>query len=95
MVQFLLRLLGQYPTKARDPSKSVSALPERCRGENHPMTTEAKSQSADTTEYQGPLTGYQLQLRLRLANKPGTLGRVTTLIGQYGADVHNIDITEA
>ena len=95
VVQLQLRLLGQYPTKTRDPSKSVSALPERCRGENHPMTTEAKSQSTDTTEYQGTLAGYHLRLLLRLANKPGTLGRVTTLIGEHGADVHDIDITEA
>ena len=35
------------------------------------MTTEAKPQSPDTTAYQGPLTGYQLLLRLRIANTPG------------------------
>jgi malate dehydrogenase (oxaloacetate-decarboxylating) len=59
------------------------------------MTTEAKPQSADVTEYHGPLTGYQLLLRLRIDNKPGMLGLVTTLIGEHGADVHNIDIAEA
>ena len=59
------------------------------------MTNDARPDSADKLAYQGPLTGYQLSLQLRIANKPGMLGRVTTLIGRHGADIHNIDIALA
>ncbi|MCC6238323.1 MAG: NAD-dependent malic enzyme [Dehalococcoidia bacterium] len=38
---------------------------------------------------------YQLLLRLRIENKPGNLGRVTTAIGGAGADIGAIDIAEA
>ena len=37
----------------------------------------------------------QLLLRLRIKNVPGTLGKVTTAIGEAGGDIGSIDITEA
>ncbi len=40
----------------------------------------------------GPSTGYVLVLRLELASAPGTLGRVTTAIGEAGADIGTIDL---
>jgi malate dehydrogenase (oxaloacetate-decarboxylating) len=46
-------------------------------------------------EYQSPVSRYQLLLRLRIANRPGNLGKVTTAIGEKGADIGSIDIAEA
>ena len=40
----------------------------------------------------GPRTGYVLVLRLELSDVPGTLGRVTTAIGEDGGDIGNIDL---
>jgi malate dehydrogenase (oxaloacetate-decarboxylating) len=40
----------------------------------------------------GPRTGYVLVLRLELSDAPGTLGRVTTAIGDDGGDIGNIDL---
>ena len=40
----------------------------------------------------GPRTGYVLVLRLELSDTPGTLGRVTTAIGNDGGDIGNIDL---
>ena len=40
----------------------------------------------------GPRTGYVLVLRLELSDTPGTLGRVTTAIGEDGGDIGNIDL---
>ena len=40
----------------------------------------------------GPRTGYVLVLRLELSDTPGTLGRVTTAIGDDGGDIGNIDL---
>ena len=46
-------------------------------------------------EYQSPVSGYQILVRLRIQNRPGNLGRVTTVIGALGADVSSVDIVEA
>ena len=40
----------------------------------------------------GPSTGYVLVLRLELTSAPGTLGRVTTAIGEAGGDIGTIDL---
>ena len=40
----------------------------------------------------GPRTGYVLVLRLELSDVPGTLGRVTSAIGDDGGDIGNIDL---
>ncbi|MBI1761006.1 MAG: ACT domain-containing protein [Acidobacteria bacterium] len=42
-----------------------------------------------------PTEGYSITLRLRLANKPGTLGKVTSAIGMAGGNIGAIDIVEA
>jgi len=59
------------------------------------MTTTNEYAPASTDEYQSPVAGYQLLLRLRIANIPGNLGKVTTMIGSMGADIGSIDIVEA
>jgi malate dehydrogenase (oxaloacetate-decarboxylating) len=41
-----------------------------------------------------PSEGYSITLRLKLANKPGTLGRVTSAIGTAGGNIGAIDIAE-
>ncbi len=41
-----------------------------------------------------PTEGYSITLRLRLANKPGMLGRVTSAIGTVGGNIGAIDIVE-
>jgi malate dehydrogenase (oxaloacetate-decarboxylating) len=42
-----------------------------------------------------PSPSYSLALRIKLSNKPGTLGRLTTTIGQAGGNIEAIDIVEA
>lgn len=42
-----------------------------------------------------PSDGYSLTLRLRFANRPGMLGRVTSTIGDAGGDIGAVDIVEA
>jgi len=42
-----------------------------------------------------PTDGYSITLRLRLANKPGILGLVTSTIGEAGGSIGAIDIVEA
>lgn len=42
-----------------------------------------------------PSDGYSLTLRLRFANRPGMLGRVTSTIGEAGGDIGAVDIVEA
>ena len=44
--------------------------------------------------YQSPASRYQLLLRLRIANLTGNFGKVTTAIGEAGADIGSIDIAE-
>ncbi len=58
-------------------------------------TTDASLDAHILDEYQSPVSGYQLLLRLRIQNKPGNLGKVTTAIGEMGADIGSIDIVEA
>ena len=45
--------------------------------------------SADT-----PLASYSITVRLKIDNKPGMLGEVTSAIGQAGGDIGAIDIVE-
>ena len=61
------------------------------------MTTELERARIQriADEYQSPVSGYQLLLRLRIQNRPGNLGKVTTAIGEMGADIGSIDIVEA
>jgi malate dehydrogenase (oxaloacetate-decarboxylating) len=42
-----------------------------------------------------PSASYSLTLRLELSGRPGTLGRVTTAIGEAGGDIDAIDIVRA
>src|SRR5574337_1287479 len=41
-----------------------------------------------------PVASYSLTVRLRIANKPGMLGKVTSAIGDEGGDIGAIDIVE-
>ncbi|MFN0120537.1 MAG: malic enzyme-like NAD(P)-binding protein [Blastocatellia bacterium] len=41
-----------------------------------------------------PSEGYSITLRLKLANKPGMLGKVTSAIGEAGGNIGAIDIVE-
>ena len=61
------------------------------------MTTEEApiAQAHAVDEYTSPVSSYQLLLRLRIQNRPGQLGKVTTTIGEMGADIGSIDIAEA
>src|SRR5690606_13280458 len=56
--------------------------------------TEARRLAA-LEEFRNPAIGYQLLLRLRIQNRPGMLGRVTTALGDAGANIMDIDIQEA
>src|ERR671929_225341 len=42
-----------------------------------------------------PSASYSLTIRLELSGRPGTLGRVTTAIGEAGGDIDAIDIVRA
>src|SRR5918998_3364657 len=44
---------------------------------------------------QTPSASYTSTLRVRLANRPGTLGELTTAIGRAGGDIGDIDIVSA
>lgn len=44
--------------------------------------------------YYQPSEGYAITLRLKLSNKPGVLGQVTSAIGQAGGNIGAIDIVE-
>ena len=59
------------------------------------MTTEPARLQHVVDEYQSPVSGYQLLIRLRVENRTGNLGKVTTAIGDAGADIGAIDIQEA
>ncbi|MEI6136089.1 MAG: NAD-dependent malic enzyme [Chloroflexota bacterium] len=56
------------------------------------MTGDTLAQNAEG--YQSPASRYQLLLRLRIANLTGNFGKVTTAIGEAGADIGSIDIAE-
>jgi malate dehydrogenase (oxaloacetate-decarboxylating) len=60
------------------------------------MTNDENSpQTRITDEYESPVSGYQLLLRVQMDNSPGKLGSVATTIGQNGGDIGPIDIHEA
>jgi malate dehydrogenase (oxaloacetate-decarboxylating) len=42
-----------------------------------------------------PVASNSLTVRLRLANKPGMLGRITSAIGEAGGDIGAVDVVEA
>src|SRR5713226_8673005 len=42
-----------------------------------------------------PVASYSLTVRVKIANKPGMLGKVTSAIGSVGGDIGAIDIVEA
>jgi malate dehydrogenase (oxaloacetate-decarboxylating) len=42
-----------------------------------------------------PSPSYSLALRIKLSNRPGVLGRLTTTIGQAGGNIEAIDIVDA
>src|SRR6185503_12999622 len=42
-----------------------------------------------------PVASYSLTVRLRIANLPGMLGKVTSAIGEAGGDIGAVDIVEA
>src|SRR6185503_3957723 len=42
-----------------------------------------------------PVASYSLTVRLRIANQPGMLGKVTSAIGEAGGDIGAVDIVEA
>lgn len=61
-------------------------------------TTKTPSSAAKETETSKvntlvkPSASYSLTLRLKISNVPGSLGRVTSLIGEVGGDIGAIDI---
>src|SRR5260370_26601162 len=42
-----------------------------------------------------PVASYSLTVRLRIANQPGMLGKVTSAIGEAGGDIGAVDLVEA
>ena len=42
-----------------------------------------------------PVASYSLTVRVRIANLPGMLGKVTSAIGEAGGDIGAVDIVEA
>ena len=42
-----------------------------------------------------PVASYSLTVRVRIANQPGMLGKVTSAIGEAGGDIGAVDIVEA
>ena len=42
-----------------------------------------------------PVASYSLTARIRIANQPGMLGKVTSAIGEAGGDIGAVDIVEA
>jgi len=59
------------------------------------MTIQSNVGVHRTDESRHPAVGYQLLLRLKLANRTGMLGQVTTALGDAGANIMDIDIAEA
>ena len=62
------------------------------------MTTDSPPPRAHARiidEYQSPVSGYQILIRVKVDNAPGKLGRVATTIGDGGGDIGPIDIYEA
>ena len=42
-----------------------------------------------------PIASYSLTVRVRIANRPGMLGKVTSAIGEAGGDIGAVDLVEA
>ena len=58
-------------------------------------TTMESNRDAMTTDHTHThATGFQLLLRLRFPNRRGALGRVTTVIGEHGGDILDVDIAQ-
>jgi len=56
----------------------------------HPVTTGKEAAMSRNT----PVASNSLTVRLRLANKPGMLGRITSAIGEAGGDIGAVDVVE-
>lgn len=54
-----------------------------------PTMNEEKKESTSLAQ---PSASYSLTLRLKITNRPGMLGKVTSLIGEIGGDIGAIDI---
>ena len=54
--------------------------------------TEAKDSTKTEKNLVKPSASYSLTLRLKIDNKPGMLGKVTSLIGELGGDIGAVDI---
>ena len=52
-------------------------------------------QARTIDEYESPVSAYQILMRVRVQNVPGSLGSITTAIGANGGDIGAIDIHEA
>jgi malate dehydrogenase (oxaloacetate-decarboxylating) len=44
--------------------------------------------------YQDSPIGYELVLRLKIANEPGMLGEVTTIIGKFKSNIYTVDMVD-
>ena len=42
-----------------------------------------------------PSASYSLTVRVRIANRPGMLGKLTSAIGKAGGDIGAVDLVEA
>jgi malate dehydrogenase (oxaloacetate-decarboxylating) len=58
------------------------------------MTSQAQASHWVEPDETNPAAGYQLLLRLQIAHQAGNLGRVTTVLGEAGANILDIDIEE-
>jgi malate dehydrogenase (oxaloacetate-decarboxylating) len=60
------------------------------------MATDTETTNPGIDETRNPTApGYQLLLRLQIINRPGMLGKITTALGDAGANIMDIDIAEA
>ena len=60
-----------------------------------PPLPSSVSQARIIDEYESPVSGYQILMRVRVDNVTGILGSVATTIGESGGDIGPIDIHEA
>src|ERR671933_2783041 len=64
-----------------------------CRVSRRSLLGDSKQRSRDVLLQ--PSASYSFILRTETSNRPGTLGRVTTAIGEEGGDIGAIDIVRA
>src|SRR3989338_3790700 len=57
-------------------------------------TTDTERNVTNYPDRTHPGAGYQLLLRLRLPNRRGMHGKITTVLGEHGANILDIDIPE-